>query len=257
MATLSVILITLNEERNLPRCLASVPFADEIIVVDCGSTDGTADVVRKLGARFVHRDWEGYGRQKNYALSLATKDYVLVLDADEEITPELAREMREALAAQSPLDGYSFPRLARFMGRWLRHGNWYPDRRVRLFRRGAARFADVEVHESLVFEGTEGKLRGDLLHFSYESLGEYFVKFNRYTDLAAKKMLGEGRRARVVDLLVRPLWVFIRFYFVRLALLEGLPGFAAAALSSYYVFVKYLKLWELRKKKDGEPEAGG
>jgi glycosyltransferase involved in cell wall biosynthesis len=253
MSSLSVILITLNEEKNLPRCLKSVAWADEIVVVDCGSTDRTAEIARELGANFVHRDWEGYGRQKNFALSLATKDFVLVIDADEEVSPGLAAEIREVLGRPDPKDGYSFPRKAMLLGRWIRHGNWYPDRRVRLFRRGTAEFTDREIHESLIFRFEPGRLRHELLHYSYESVHEYFRKFNRYTELAAGRMYREGRRANLFDLFVKPSWVFLQSYLFRLGFLDGLAGFAAAALSDMYVFVKYLKLKEIERKSRENP----
>jgi glycosyltransferase involved in cell wall biosynthesis len=245
MARLTVITITLNEERNIADCLASVRWADEILVVDSGSTDRTVELARAFTDNVMVVPWEGYGAARNRAILQANGDWVLWLDADERVTPELATEIQEILRNDpGEVDGYAIARRAYFLGRWIRHSGWYPGYVVRLFRKGKARFSESRVHEQLQMSGEVATARHDLLHYTDPELQHYLEKFNRYTTLAAEDMLAAGRRFSVLDLLVRPPFQFAKMYLFRRGFLDGLHGFILAVLSSAYVFTKYAKLWE-------------
>ena len=249
MKGLSVITLTLNEEANIGTCLESVKWADELIIVDSGSTDKTVTIARQYGASVCSSDWEGYGHAKNRALTRVTKDWVLWLDADERVTPELADEIRTIVSSgTNDIAGYSVARRAYFLGRWIKHCGWYPARVVRLFRRDKGRFAEKKVHEYLILDGPVATLRHDLFHFTDPNLFHYFQKFNRYTSLAAEEMYSEGREFRFSDLFLRPFFTFVRMYFLRLGFLDGIHGLILCAASSSYVFTKYAKLWELEQK---------
>jgi glycosyltransferase involved in cell wall biosynthesis len=245
MATLSVITLTLNEARNLYDCLVSVQWADELIVVDSGSTDGTVEIARAFTQNIFTIDWEGYGAARNFALAKAHGDWILWLDADERVTPGLAGEIRSLLAAPpAGVTGYSIARRAYFLGRWIKHSGWYPARVVRLFRRGSGHFSETRVHERLHVDGNVVHAVHDLLHFTDPDLFHYLSKFNRYTTLAAGDMEAAGRRFRLVDVVLRPAFQFVKMYLLRQGFRDGLEGFLLAVLSSAYVFTKYAKLWE-------------
>jgi glycosyltransferase involved in cell wall biosynthesis len=248
MATLSVITITLNEERNIEACLESVRWADEIIVLDSGSTDRTVQLARRFTKKVFSVKWKGYGANRNIGLDRAKCEWVLWLDADERVTPELSEEIQEILRRDDPeIAGYAVARRAYFLGRWIRHCGWYPSRVTRVFRRAKARFTENLVHEELRVNGTIVPSRHDLVHYTDPDLQHYFQKFNLYTSLAARDMHAAGRRFSLVALLVRPPFTFIKMYLLRLGVLDGLQGFVLCVLSSAYVFVKYAKLWELTK----------
>ena len=245
MTKLSVIVITHNEEKNIGDCLASVQWADEIVVVDSQSTDRTVELASRYTSRIHVKSWMGFGEAKNYALAQTTSDWVLWLDADERVTPELANEIRQVVHQDADDKvGYNFPRRAYFLGRWIQHSGWYPGRVVRLFRHGAGTFSDSLVHEHLKLEGAVGKLNHDLLHYTDRDLVHYFNKFNRYTSLAAEDLTAKRRSFRLLDLLVRPPLFFFKMYILRLGFLDGVPGLILCVLSSCYVFTKYAKLWE-------------
>jgi glycosyltransferase involved in cell wall biosynthesis len=245
---LSVTIITRDAAHQLAACLASVAFADEILVVDSGSSDGTPDLAAKQGARVLHQDWLGYGRQKQFAVEQARHDWVLCIDADERVSPELRASMEAALQAPSAA-GYAMPRCNLFLGRWLRHGEGYPDWSLRLFDRRRGRWSEDPVHEKVVCEGAVGKLSGDLLHESCDSLAVYLDKQNRYTTLQAEALHRAGRRAHAGQLLLSPLLRFVKFYLLRLGFLDGVPGLAHIAIGCNNSFVKYAKLIELNKKE--------
>jgi glycosyltransferase involved in cell wall biosynthesis len=248
MATLSVVTIALNEERNIEACLASVHWADELLVVDSGSTDRTVELARKYTDRVITVPWQGYGATKNQALGLVRGDWVLWLDADERVTPELARDIQAVLqAGETPVAAYAMARRAYFLGRWIRHSGWYPARVTRLFRRSAGRFTERNVHEQLVVDGPVAVLGNDLLHFTDPDLHHYFAKFNRYTTLAAEDLDAAGRRWSPADLLLRPWFQFFKMYILRLGFLDGMEGCILAVVSSAYVFVKYAKLRERQR----------
>ena len=243
---LSVVLITRNAAAQLPDCLASVAFADEVVVVDSGSSDGTAELASHYGARVVQKEWLGFGRQKQFAVEQAAHDWVLCLDADERVSPELAASLVRALAAPAaPV--YRMARRNRFLGRWLRHGEGYPDWSLRLFDRRQARWSDDAVHEKVLHAASPATLSGDLLHESAEDLGRYLDKQNRYSTLAAEELHRQGRRAGVAELALSPLVRFVKFYFFRLGCLDGMPGLAHISVGCMNSFLKYAKLIELQK----------
>jgi len=247
---LTVITLTMDEERNIAECLASAAWADEIIVIDSGSTDRTLDIARGFTPNVVQLPWRGYGAARNAALARAHSPWVLWLDADERVTPELGEEIRDLLARDDPaVAGYEVARRAYFCGKWIRHGGWYPSRVVRLFRKEAASFSESRVHERLVIAGTIARARNDLLHYTDPDLHHYFTKFNAYTSLAAGDMFDAGKRFSLADLVVRPVFQFMKMYVLRAGFLDGVHGFVLAVASSAYVFAKYAKLWELRQSQ--------
>ncbi len=246
---MSVVLITHNAAAQLPECLASVAFADEVVVVDSGSDDGTAEIAARYGARVVAKDWLGFGRQKQFAVEQAAHDWVLCLDADERVSPELAASLVRAL--QEPAAAvYRMARCNRFLGRWLRHGEGYPDWSPRLFDRRHARWSDDGVHEKVLYAVSPGTLEGDLLHESGEDLGRYLEKQNRYTALAAQELHRRGQRAGIAELAISPLLRFFKSYLLRLGFLDGLPGLVHISIGCMNSFMKYAKLIELRRVRD-------
>ncbi len=248
---LSVIIITKNESANIADCLASVSFADEIIVLDSGSTDGTVELARNLGAQ-VHTapDWPGFGPQKNRALALATQEWVFSIDADERVTPALREEMIETLR-QPMRSGYEVMRLSEFCGKPIRHSGWWPDPVLRLFRREAGKFSDVLVHESVsLSDGKPGRLKSHLLHYPHPTLDSLIDKTNRYSGEAAKMMLAQGKRAGLPMIVVHSMWTFIRIYFLRLGILDGRHGFVLAVTAASGNFLRYSKLMFLAEAKD-------
>jgi glycosyltransferase involved in cell wall biosynthesis len=241
---LSVAIITLNAERSLEECLKSIAWAADIVVVDSGSTDATVEIARRSGARVVRQDWLGYGRQKQFAVTQARHPWVLSLDADERVSQELRASIERELRAPR-CHAYDFPRRNRFMGRWLRHGEGYPDWSLRLFHRDHAAWSDDPIHEKVIANGQVGRLNGDLLHESEEGLASYLAKQNRYTTLAAEQLYARGKRASAVKMVLSPLFRFVKFYFLRLGFLDGVPGLVHILIGCYNSFVKYAKLIEL------------
>lgn len=245
MNRLSVIVITFNEEQNIEDCLDSIRWADELIVVDSFSQDRTVELARRYTDKVYQREWMGYARAKDYALSKATGDWVLWLDADERVTPGLAAELREAVSRdENPFSGYRLPRRAYFLGRWIKYCGWYPGYVCRLFRRDKARFDESLVHESVTVDGQIGYLKGDMIHYTDQDLEHYFQKFNQFTSLAVEQLHKDGKRFRLIDLIFRPVFAFLKMYVFKLGFLNGIQGFILSVLSSSYVFTKYAKLWE-------------
>ncbi len=248
MPTLSVITLTKNEEHNIGECLAGIRWADELIVIDSGSVDRTVERARVVADNILITEWKGYGATKNEGLKRAKGDWILWLDADERVPPELAEEIRSVIASRP--DGavaYNVARRAFFLGKWIRHSGWYPGRVTRLFRRGSASFSESHVHEHLKVNGETGNLRNDLLHYTDPNLYHYFAKFNTYTSLAARDLCERGEKFSTSSVIVRPIFMFVRMYLLRRGFLDGVHGFLLALCSSAYVFVKYAKLWEIRK----------
>ena len=245
---LSVCVIAMNEEDRLADCLRSVDFADEWVVVDSHSTDRTREVAAALGARVVERDWPGHVEQKNHALSLAAHDWVLCLDADERVSPELRAAMLAALERDDLPDGFEFARRTWYLGRWIRHGGWYPDRKLRLFRRSRGRWGGTNPHDHVHVDGRVERLTGDLLHYSYRSLSDHLRTIDSFTTIAAREKHARGRRAGLLDLVGRPLWKLLRMYVLRAGFLDGVPGLVVAVSGAYYVFLKYAKLRELGRE---------
>lgn len=264
-ATLSVIIITLNEAAHIAACLDSVAFADEIVVVDSGSTDGTRDIAQAKGAKVIlTEDWPGFGPQKNRALALATCDWVLSIDADERVTPELRTEIKAvlqaaALSAASSVSysgesgglasAYRIARLSNFGGRWIRHSGWWPDHVLRLFQRGTARFKDVAVHESVVTDRPVATLKGHFLHYPYASLEQFIAKINHYSSEAAAMMHARGKRTSVLGAWGHASWTFIRIYLLRKGFLDGREGFILAVMGASGSFFRYTKLLFLNKQQ--------
>lgn len=244
---LSAVIITLNATSQLEACLQSLQFCNDIVVVDSGSTDGTQDLARQHGARVIDCAWRGFGPQKQFAVEQARHDWVLCVDADERVSPELQASIAHALSA-AQYGAYRFPRCNRFMGRYLRHGEGYPDLSLRLFDRRMARWSDDAVHEKVETSVEIADINGDLLHDSAESIESYLDKQNRYTTIAAESAFAKGKRASVGHLLLSPLIRFIKFYFVRLGFLDGLPGLVHILIGCGNSFAKYAKMAALQRK---------
>lgn len=245
---LSVIVITRNEKANISDCLESLGFADEVVVLDNSSTDGTADIARSLGARVsVLDDWLGFGPQKNRALELATGDWVLSIDADERLSPELQAEVKSVLL-NPQFDVYSFSRLSSYCGQNMRHSGWYPDRVVRLFKRGAARFSDDLVHEKIITSNAIGRLHAHLLHESFTSFEAVLDKANRYSTAGAQILFKRGKKASPGKALGHGLWAFFRTYVLRLGFLDGRMGLLLAISNAEGTYYRYLKLWLMSRE---------
>lgn len=246
-APLSAVIITRNAASQIEPCLQSVAFADELLVVDSGSTDATLEIAKHHGARVLHQPWLGYGKQKHYAVTQARHRWVLCLDADERISEPLRDSIRAAL--QTPqFPAYEMARRNRFMGRWLRFGEGYPDRGVRLFDRERAQWSDDAVHEKVVVRGSTGRLAGDILHESEAGLADYLSKQNRYTSLHAEVLGQNYRHVGLTRLIVSPLFRFIKFYFLRLGFLDGVPGLVHITIGCFNSFVKHAKVFEQQIK---------
>jgi len=237
---LSVTIITLNEERRIGKCIKSAAFADEIIVVDSGSQDRTVEIAEHAGARVIHQDWLGYGRQKQFAVEQAANEWVLCLDADEWLGPELSQSIQSVLE-HPEFSAYQFPRRNRFMGRWLRHGEGYPDWSLRLFHRDHAHWSEDEVHEKVVSDGDAEKISGDLMHESEETMQQYLNKQDCYTTLQARRITKGVRIENLVRMVTSPIIRFIKFYFIRLGILDGIPGLVHVLIGCRNSFMKYKK----------------
>lgn len=247
---ISFCLVTLNEEANLPRCLRScTDLADEMVILDSGSTDGTERIAREFGARFIHQDWLGYVGQKNKVLSLAQHEWVFSLDADEELSPALRDEVRALKLSEPPgvVGGFSVPRCVCYEGRWIRHGDWYPDRLVRMFRRSQARFAGGRVHERLEISGEIRRLRGDLHHYSFRDAADHWARCERYAKLWAQDKLEAGKTAGPLSPWLHGGFRWLRGYVSRRGFLDGGQGWRIATICAREVFLKYQLLRELNR----------
>jgi glycosyltransferase involved in cell wall biosynthesis len=246
--SLSVILITKNEEANLKDCLESVSFADEIIVVDSQSSDKTQEIARSFGAKLeITSDWPGFGLQKNRALSLATQDWVLSIDADERVTPELKQEILATIASPKAADCYAIPRSSWYCGRFMKHSGWYPDYVDRLFKRGTARFSEHLVHEHLLPEGSKGKLKHHFLHYSFRDFSQVLRKVDTYSSALAEQSFKQGKRSSVCKAFWHAVWAFIRTYIFRLGFLDGPQGLALAISNAEGTYYRYIKIWLLQQ----------
>lgn len=254
MNSISIILITKDEEDNIHQCLSTVRWADEIIIVDAGSSDSTLAKAKDFTQKIFVRPWEGYGAAKNFALTQIASEWAFWIDADERVTDSLRDEIQAKIGGENgSFVAYSMPRKANFLGKWILHCGWYPGRVTRIFRKESGHFTDSKVHERLVIDGPTGDLASDLLHFTDPSLSHYFRKLNKYTTLASNELEEDRISFGIAQITIRPVWTFIRMYFLRLGFLDGIPGFILCVLSSCYVFTKYAKLWE-RKQKESHAE---
>lgn len=250
MIKLSSIVIAKNEEENIARCLQSqLNCIDQIIVlIDDTTDDNTLNVVKSFSnVKYEIVKWLGYVKTKELALTKTTNDWILWIDADEEITYELSNELNEFKLSQPEYSAYSIPRKAYFLGKWIKHCGWYPARAIRLFNKNEVKFSDKEVHENLIVSRV-GKLKNHLNHYTDPTISHYYEKFNIYTTIAAKELRGKNKTVTINDLLFRPLFLFIKMYIFKLGFLDGFHGFALSIFSANYVFTKYAKLWELNKK---------
>lgn len=256
MLKVSATIITLNEAEHIGAAIDSVSWADEVLVVDSGSTDATVEIARARGATILSRAWSGYIDQKNFAAERASHDWILSLDADERVTPALAAEVRALLATEPPRRAYRMPRVSFHLGRWVRTTDFYPDYQTRLYDRRAARWQGKHVHESVSADGPSGQLRQEIEHYSFRDLRDQMDRINLYTTLAARQMHEAGRRAGPLDLLVHPPAAFLRNYVLRRGLLDGMVGLTISLTSACSVFLKFAKLWELQRHpehRDGNP----
>ncbi len=249
MIKLSVVIITLNEEKNIGRCLESVKdIADEIVVVDSLSTDKTREICEKYGVRFVEQKFLGYVEQKNFALNLAANDYVLSLDADEALSPELAAEIKK-IKTNYEGSGYKFNRLTNYNGHWVRHCGWYPDTKLRIVEKKKAKWVGNNPHDALEVDGIVGHIKGDLLHYSYDSISSHVLQTNKFSTIEARTLYEKGKRATMMKLVTRPPFQFFKDYILKGGILDGYYGFVICFLNSLYVLLKYAKMIDLDLKK--------
>lgn len=238
---ISATIITFNEERNVARVIESLRCCDEILVLDSGSNDRTVEIAKKLGARVVEASWHGYAVQKNIAAELAAHDWILALDADESLSEALEAEIWQIKKAGPKYDGFTVPRLAQYLGRWILHSGWHPDRKVRLFNKHKAKWVGDFVHESVTVSGSVGHLNSNLLHFTCSSLSEHLRTMDSYTTLAAQEIAAREQNVGFAKLLFDPPWTFFRTYVVKAGFLDGVEGLAIAYMAALYNFVKYSK----------------
>ena len=265
-ARFTACIIAFNEERSLPDALKSVGFADEIVVVDSHSKDRTRAIAEAFSAihpdgsvvrpRVIERDWPGHVEQKNFAIDQAVHDWVLCVDADERVSPELRREVEEALGQEATgIGGYTMPRKNFYLGRWVRHGGWYPDRKLRLFRKGLGRWGGTNPHDHVRVQGRVKRLRSDLHHYSYSSLSDHLRTINSFTGIAAREKMKQGVRWALLRMVLQPPFKFFKMFILKQGFREGAVGLIMASMGAFYVFLKYAKLWELQQKewKDAPP----
>ena len=238
---ISATLITFNEERNIARAIESLRCCDEVVVVDGGSTDRTVELASNLGARVIENPWTGYAEQKNFAARQAAHDWILSLDADEALSEALEAEIWRLKKDGPEYDAYSMPRMAQYLGRWILHSGWYPDRKVRLYDRRKARWTGKYVHEKVEVDGRVGRLQSNLLHFTCSSLSEHLKTMERYTTLAAEEIVSQRRKIGYRHLLLDPPWTFFRTYVLQRGFLDGAEGLAIAYTAAFYNFLKYAK----------------
>lgn len=234
-------IITLNEERNIARAIESLRCSDEILILDSGSVDRTVELAENLGARVVEAGWRGYAGQKNWAAQQASHDWILSLDADEALSEALEAEIWNLKKSGPKYDAYTMPRLARYLGRWILHSGWYPDRKVRLYHRDKAKWVGDFVHESVQVDGRVGHFDSNLLHFTCESIAEHVKTMDRYTTLAAQELAARKVRVPLTRMILDPAWTFVKSYFFQRGFLDGVEGLIIAYMAAFYTFLKYSK----------------
>lgn len=238
---------------NVRECLDSLMWVDEVVIVDAGSSDRTREICREYTNKIFVNPWPGHSEQKNFALDLATYDWVLSIDADERVPPALQQEIEDALARPDRAEGYTIPRRNIFLGRWMRYGEWYPDRVLRLFRKSHGRFGGINPHDRVELQGRLGVLKEPLLHFTYRSLNQYIDKQYRYACISAQERLKRRPDAQVsvLTLVARPILKFVELYLIKRGFMDGTYGLVTAAFAAYFAFLKYARLWELTRKEVG------
>ncbi len=245
----SASIVCMNEEDRIRECLESVRFADEIVVVDSGSSDNTVSIAREYTERVLHHHWPGMRGQREWAAGQCSHEWVLSLDADERVSPELRAEIESVLARpRLEASGFTMPRKTFYQGRWILHGGWYPDRKLRFYRREAARFLGRDPHDAIEVEGEVEALRGDLLHYTYRDLDHHARRLVSHALVNAESKREAGQRFAMSDLLLRPPFAFFKSYVIKLGLLEGMPGFLIASMMGYYTFLKYARMWEMERE---------
>jgi glycosyltransferase involved in cell wall biosynthesis len=250
MEKLTVTVITKNEERNISDCLMSVSFADEIIVIDSGSTDKTVEIARHFTDKVIYNPWPGHIEQKNFAVEKSSNNWILSIDADERVSDELRDGIMNAMKEpKSDIFGYEMSRKVFYLGRWIEHSGWYPDYRVRLFRKDAGYWGGINPHDTVILKGKTRRLSGDLYHYSYDDLAHHVRTMNFYTDISSKEYAKMGRAANLFHLVFHPVFSFVKKLFLKQGFRDGIPGFIIAVSTAYYVFLKYAKLWEIKKVK--------
>ncbi len=247
---ISAVVIAYNDEPYMRPCLESLDWVDELIVVDSFSTDATAKIAREFTDKVFQHEFKGFGRLRNEALSHASYNWIFSLDTDERTTPEIQQEIRRTLQEGPQADAYFVPRQNYFLDQWIRHCGWYPDyRQPQFFRKDRMQYRDHLVHEGFELNGRIGYLKEHVLQFPFRDLKHYLGKMDRYTDLMAQRMLDQGRRFRIHQLLTHPSFTFLKMYLFRAGFLDGMPGFILSGLYAYYTFIKYAKFWELARKQ--------
>ena len=239
---ISAAIITLNEQGNIARAIESLRCCDEVVVVDSGSCDRTIEIAAKLGARLVESPWRGYAAQKNFAGEQTVHDWVLSVDADEALSEALEAEIWQIKKSGPQFDAYTMPRMAKYLGRWILHSGWYPDRKVRLYDRRKAHWVGDYVHEAVEVNGRLGHLQCNLLHYTFDSLSEHLKSMDRYTTLAAEELVAQGRKVGWEDLMLDPFWTFIRTYVFNAGFLDGMEGMTIAFMAAFYNFLKFAKV---------------
>lgn len=246
--TVSAFVVCCNEERNIGRCLESVKWCDEIIAIDSGSTDKTKEICKSYGAKIHERAWPGFVEQKRYGFEQCSSEWVLNIDADEEVSPELKDEMLSHLSKDTTINGYELSRVVFYLGKWWRKGGWYPEYRLRLCRKSETSWGGDEPHEKAFVKGPTLRLRGELRHYTYDDMTHHMRSLNNFARTAALTMQKKGRRFSIFSLLIHPPSRFIKYYFIKRGFLEGFPGLLVACFETWYVFLKYVNLWELERR---------
>ncbi|MGH1363830.1 MAG: glycosyltransferase family 2 protein [Calditrichia bacterium] len=249
MEKISATVITFNEEKNIRRCLESVKWADEIIVIDSHSKDNTVQIAREYTDKVIQRDWPGHIQQKNFARETASNNWIFSLDADEEVSPELRESILSAQKSGFPCGGYHLARKVYYLGKWINHSGWYPDYKVRLFDRRKASWGGTNPHDRIEINSATEFLSGDLYHYSYENVSAHIQTINNFTTISAEELQKKGKRATLSKLLLNPFFKFIKSFLIKKGFLDGTVGLTIALSGSFYVFLKYLKLWEMQNAK--------
>jgi glycosyltransferase involved in cell wall biosynthesis len=245
MDKVTATIITFNEERKIERCLESISWADEIVVVDSHSTDHTVEICKRFTERVLIRDWPGYIEQKNFAIEKATHDWIFAIDADEEVSPQLQEEIKRLKHFGFMTAGYQMPRKVYYLNRWISHGTWYPDYKIRLFNRKHGKWGGINPHDKIMLTGKCVKLRGDLYHYTYDNLRSHILQINSFSSISAAELKKRGKRPSLLNIVFNPLIKFINSYIIRRGFIDGVAGFYIAVIIRFEAFLKYIKLWEL------------